>query len=247
MSYQQFAYYYDELMESAPYSHWVEYFKKKSLKYEFEGNRVLDLGCGTGSFSIRLAKEGYAVTGVDLSSEMLMIAKVKAEKENVMLSLFEQDMRSLEGLGEFDAVTIFCDSLNYLLTEEDVLDAFHSARSHLKSGGLLFFDVHTIYKMQHIFLGNTFGSNEEHLSYIWQCYEGEWPDSVEHDLSFFVRNGTMYDRFDELHIQRTFSADTFAELLKKAGFQLLETTADFIDGDILPESERQFFIARKTS
>ncbi|MFC7372700.1 class I SAM-dependent DNA methyltransferase [Fictibacillus iocasae] len=247
MSYEQFAYYYDELMESAPYDEWVHYFKKKLAAHNLTGKRVLDIGCGTGSFSVRLAKEGYNVTGIDLSSEMLMIASEKAAKENVSIAFFEQDMREIEGLGEFEAATIFCDSLNYLLNEEDVLQTFRAVHSHLVPDGLLFFDVHTLFKMEHVFLGNTFGSNDEQLSYIWQCYEGEWPDSVEHELTFFVQNGTSYERFDELHVQRTFEPSVYTRLLTEAGFELLETGADFSEPSDSPEAERQFFIAKKIS
>lgn len=245
MTYQQFAYLYDELMEDAPYSDWLFFVKSAASKYLMNAERFLDVGCGTGSMTVLLAQEGFDVTGVDLSSDMLMVAQEKAEKARVPLSLFQQDMRELEGLGEFDCVTILCDSLNYILSQEDVKRTFISAGKHMSSGGLLLFDVHSIHKINDIFIGQTYGSNEENLSYIWQCYQGELENSVEHELSFFILNGKKYDRYDECHVQRTFSVDEYTKWLKECGFELLDVTADFKSSVPTEKSERILFAAKK--
>lgn len=246
MSYQQFAYLYDELMADAPYTKWLSFIKNAVSAYHPNTIRLLDVGCGTGSMPILLAKEGFEVTGVDLSSDMLMVAKEKAENENVALSLFQQDMRELEGLGAYDCVTILCDSLNYILTEEDVKQTFLSAWNHLEPNGLLLFDVHSLHKVNDIFIGSTFGSNNEKLSYIWQCYQGEYDNSVEHDLSFFILNKDYYERYDELHIQRTFPAEDYSKWLKECQFKVLSITGDFEDQNPKEQSERILFIAKKS-
>ncbi|MBH0168692.1 class I SAM-dependent DNA methyltransferase [Fictibacillus sp. 18YEL24] len=245
MSYQRFAYLYDELMEDAPYDEWLNFVKTSASNHLEDGKRFLDVGCGTGSMTVLLAKEGFEVTGVDLSSDMLMVAKEKAELEKVNLSLFQQDMRELEGLGIYDCVTILCDSLNYILTEKDVKRTFLSAGNHLKTGGLLLFDVHSLHKINEIFIGQTFGSNDEKLSYIWQCYQGELENSVEHDLSFFMQNGERYERYDELHTQRTFSVEDYCNWLRECGFEHLNVSADFKGIEPTEESERILFVARK--
>ncbi|MCQ6266296.1 class I SAM-dependent methyltransferase [Fictibacillus sp. WQ 8-8] len=246
MSYQQFAYYYDQLMEDAPYDQWVAFFKQAVQSYGGNVSSVLDLGCGTGSVSIRLSKQGYDVTGVDLSEDMLVMANEKSLQQKVPVQYIQQDMTELEGLQEFDAAIIFCDSLNYILSEEKVLAAFQSVYQHLKEDGLFLFDVHSLYKIHNIFMGSTFGSNEEQLSYIWQCYEGEEPDSVEHELSFFVQEDeNRYIRFDEVHIQRTLSIEVYKRMLQSTGFRVLAVTGDFSQDDIQPEAERIFFICKK--
>jgi ubiquinone/menaquinone biosynthesis C-methylase UbiE len=245
MSYQQFAYLYDELMADAPYSKWLSFIKNAVSAYHPNTIRLLDVGCGTGSMPILLAKEGFEVTGVDLSSDMLMVAKEKADNENVTLTLFQQDMRELEGLGAYECVTVLCDSLNYILTEEDVKQTFLSAWNHLEPNGLFIFDVHSIHKVNDIFIGSTFGSNNEELSYIWQCYQGEYENSVEHDLSFFILNKNNYERYDELHIQRTFSPKDYSRWLNECQFEVLSITADFEDQIPKEQSERILFIAKK--
>jgi SAM-dependent methyltransferase len=246
MSYQQFAYLYDQLMEDAPYGEWVSFVKAAISSELPSAKHILDVGCGTGTLPLLLAKEGFEVTGVDLSSDMLTVAREKAEKEKVPLALFQQDMRELEGLGLFDCVTILCDSLNYLLKEDDVHSAFRSAHEHLVAGGLLLIDVHSLHKINDILIGHTFGSNEEEISYIWQCYQGELENSVEHDLSFFLQsNDYLYERYDEIHIQRTFEHRLYAEWLKECGFEVISITGDFLDSPPDEETERVLFIAKK--
>ncbi|MEH7111997.1 methyltransferase domain-containing protein [Neobacillus niacini] len=247
MSYEQFAYLYDELMQDAPYDEWVRFVKEKLDKYQVDGKSLLDLACGTGELSVRFAKEGFSVTGVDLSADMLAVAQAKAQEEGLNIPFFEQDMANLEGHGEFDIIGIFCDSLNYLKSDLDVIHTFSCALEHLKDSGILFFDVHSTYKISQLFIDQTFTMAEDHLSYIWNSFAGELPNSVEHELSFFVLDEQTgkYDRFDELHYQRTYSVQQYSAWLEQAGFEILEVSADFQPTDPQPNSERIFFIARK--
>lgn len=247
MSYQQFAYLYDELMQDAPYDEWVKFVKDRLQKYQVDGDLLLDLACGTGELSVRFAKEGFAVTGVDLSSDMLAVAQEKSQESGLSIPFFEQNMVEMEGHGQFDIIGVFCDSINYLQSDEDVTQTFLTIFQHLKDGGLFFFDVHSIYKISHVFIQQTFAIAEDHLSYIWNSFPGEFPNSVEHELSFFVldeRSG-KYDRFDELHYQRTYSVQQYSDWLDAAGFELLEVSADFENSPPQDNSERIFFVARK--
>lgn len=247
MSYQQFAYLYDELMNDAPYDEWVQFVNDRCAKYNVTGARLLDLACGTGELSVRLAQDRFQVTGVDLSEDMLAVAQAKAEEKGVEIPFFQQNMTDLEGQGEFDVIGIFCDSLNYLQTEQEVMATFSNAFQHLTNKGIFIFDVHSIYKISHLFINQTFASSDDHVSYIWNSFSGESPNSVEHELSFFVldeRTG-KYDRFDELHYQRTYTVQKYSNWLIETGFELLEVCADFEDSGPEPQSERIFFVARK--
>ncbi|RLQ98154.1 class I SAM-dependent DNA methyltransferase [Falsibacillus albus] len=246
MSYSRFAYVYDFLMKDMPYSQWMELVREKQTQYEVNGDRVLDLGCGTGELSIGLAEMGYDVTGVDLSEDMLMVAKDKAENSNVAISFYHQDMSEIEGLGLYDVITIFCDSLCYLTEQDQVRRTFNKAFEHLKSGGLFLFDVHSIYKMTQIFMNQTFALNDEEVSYIWNCFPGEAPNSVEHDLTFFVEEESgYYSRFDEFHTQRTYPVIQLEKWLNEEGFLVHEVLGDFSGASYTELSERIFFICQK--
>lgn len=247
MSYQQFAYLYDQLMQDAPYDEWVRFVKAKLAKYQVVGKSLLDLACGTGELSVRFAKEGFAVTGVDLSSDMLAVAQAKSQEKGLSIPFYEQDMAHLEGHEVYDIIGIFCDSLNYLQSDEDVIHTFSNVHQYLKDDGIFFFDVHSIYKISEVFINQTYCLSEEHLSYIWNSFAGGDPNSVEHELSFFVLDelSGKYDRIDELHYQRTYPIGQYSDWLQAAGFELLEISADFKDAAPQQNSERIFFIARK--
>ncbi|MBP2241698.1 SAM-dependent methyltransferase [Cytobacillus eiseniae] len=247
MAYEKFAYLYDELMRDVPYDKWVELVQRKAEKYVVQGSKMLDLACGTGKLSIKLAEVGFEMTGVDLSDDMLMVAQSKAAEKGLPMQFYQQNMAELDGLGQYNLIGIFCDSLNYLQTEAEVKETFLHVYEHLDDNGLFIFDVHSIYKMMQIFMNQTFAINEEEISYIWYSYQGEHPNSVEHDLSFFVldQNTGKYDRYDELHFQRTFPIDQYEKWLQQSGFEVLEVTADFEDVSPQTHSERIFFICRK--
>lgn len=247
MSYERFAYVYDELMKDTPYDKWLILLTAKLQNYGIQGKKILDLACGTGEITVELAKHGFHVSGVDLSDEMLLIAQEKATSLGVSIPFYQQNMAELEGVGLFDCITIFCDSLNYLQSENDVISTFRRVNDHLKSSGLFLFDVHSIYKMEQIFANHTFAENDEDISYIWNCFPGEEPYSVEHDLSFFVKDDKtgLYDRFDEFHYQRTYSVDQYTEWLIQADFEVLEVLADLEDQPVKEETERILFVARK--
>jgi len=246
-SYEHFASLYDELMKEAPYDQWIEFVTSKLDKYGVTGRKLLDLACGTGELSVRFAEAGFQVTGVDLSENMLAVAQVKAMKAGVRIPFFEQNMASLEGVGQFDVVGIFCDSLNYLKTEKEVQDTFSHVHRHLHPQGLFVFDVHSLYKITDVFLSQTFALDDEEISYIWNSFPGENPNSVEHELSFFVldENSGKYNRYDELHYQRTYPIKQYSDWLAEAGFELLEVNADFESSEPKETSERIFFTARK--
>jgi ubiquinone/menaquinone biosynthesis C-methylase UbiE len=246
MTYQHFAYIYDELMVDVPYHAWIEYFQR-NIKETSNDSRVLDLACGTGSLSIPLAKLGFEVTGLDLSSEMLSVAEEKARRDQVSITFLQQNMTELSGLEAFDYIVCFCDSLNYLEDEEEVNRTFARVYDQLKPGGIFMFDVHSVHKMENVFKNQTFFSNEENISYIWNCYEGEDPYSVEHDLTFFIKDSkeNVYNRFDETHFQRSFPAHLYEAWLKEAGFTNISISADFETEFNTGNHERIFFCCQK--
>lgn len=107
---------------------------------------VLDLGCGTGAHAVRLAQRGFDVTGVDLSAEMLAQAQQKAEAAVYSAGgpsprFHRGDIRSLHLSESFDAVVMMFAVLGYQLSNDDVLATLRCARRHLRSGGVLVFDV----------------------------------------------------------------------------------------------------------
>lgn len=246
-SYSKMAAIYDRLMTDAPYEQWVNWIEGQ-VSYYGNGKQLLDVGCGTGEIAVRLAKKAFNVTGIDLSPDMLAVANAKCDKLEFKQPYFvQQDMRQLHLDEIFDVAVSLCDSLNYLDSQKDLEQTFKKVYHQLKPGGLFLFDCHSTCKIDQFFAGHQFSAVEEDIAYIWDCFAGDEPHSVDHELTFFVENahGT-YDRFDEHHYQRTYSVETYRHLLNKAGFELVEITSDFTNKKPKDDSERLFFTTRKS-
>lgn len=244
MAYTHMAAVYDRLMADSPYDQWLDWVERIWAKGG-KPSSVIDLGCGTGTIAIPLSRRGYRVTGVDLSADMLAVAYDKMRPEQADVVWVQQDMREL-ALPQADAVISLCDSLSYLTEEEDVQETFRRVFAHLAEGGTFLFDVHSPYKMLHIFGDETFTYVEDEVSYIWQCFSDPLRLEVEHQLTFFIRQpGGMYERVEEQHWQRAYQPLQMIRWLMEAGFTDVVVTADFADLPPQETSERLFFAAKK--
>ncbi|TDM15591.1 class I SAM-dependent DNA methyltransferase [Macrococcus bovicus] len=238
MTYEAFAVLYDELMYDQPYDQWIEvtapYLKGK--------HSILDLACGTGSFTTLLPKQLERV-GVDLSEDMLTVAQTK----DPSIQWLVQDMTALELDRTFDVITCFCDSLNYVTAEEELNVLFSRLYNHLEEDGVFLFDVHSVWKMTHLFNGQTYSDETDRVTYLWQTVPGEEEHSVYHDMSFFMlEEDGKYRRFDESHYQRTFEPEDYRTLLENNGFTVEKVFADFKPDEAVPhDAERIFYVARK--
>lgn len=248
--YRDFAEFYDELMQDAPYDEWLRLFEDR-LASETGGRRaaapwkVADLGCGTGTFSIRLFKKGYQVYAVDLSEEMLAQAQAKLPHPTPFLRFLQQDVRHLRLPEQVDCAVSFCDALNYLLEEDDLLQAFRAIRSQLKAGGWFLFDMHTPYMLQEELGQQTFYDVREDVAYIWQSRFDAERCQVEYDVTFFAHvEDDLYRRFQETHWQRAYPQETIERLLREAGFAHVEAGADFRWQEPAETAKRYFFCAK---
>ncbi|WP_153733015.1 class I SAM-dependent DNA methyltransferase [Sporosarcina obsidiansis] len=243
-SYQEFAYIYDELMNDIPYGAYIELLDLASTGVA--GKKILDIGCGTGLLSTMLAEKGATVTGVDLSADMLEVAISRATSLGLAIDFIQQPMQQLEVQETYDIAVISIDSLNYLVSQHEVEETFHRIYHSLSKGGLLMFDVHSLFKMDEIFLEGPFVFDDGHITYVWQTAPGDEEYSIHSELAFFVRqeNG-YYKRFDEVHTQRSFSVADYARMLDRAGFTIERIFADWEDEPPTEESERIFFQVRK--
>ena len=132
--YEDFAQVYDRFMDETPYEAWADFVEKKLKEAGIEDGLVLDLGCGAGSVTELLAKKGYDMIGVDISDRMLDIAMEKRTRSGLDILYLQQDMREFELYGTVRAVISLCDSVNYLLEEEELLETFCLVNNYLYTG-----------------------------------------------------------------------------------------------------------------
>lgn len=244
MSYQIFSHFYDKVMDQAVYDDWMAFIER--YRTHSKPLSVLELACGTGQVAVQLAQAGHEVTGFDLSDDMLVLANERMEDEGVTFSLIQGDMREIGQIDQFDLCTCFSDSLCYLDNELDLQAVFDGVYKNLTADGLFLFDVHSLYQMQEVFPGYQYIYQDEEDVFLWESFEGELENSVEHVLTFFVptKNGT-FNRLQEVHEERVFEMNVYKSLLKKAGFKTIEVSADFGRSNIEAESPRWFFACQK--
>ncbi|MCZ8541524.1 class I SAM-dependent DNA methyltransferase [Psychrobacillus psychrodurans] len=242
-TYEQFAYIYDSLMSDIPYNKYAEWVRQYAPVTT--SKKLVDIGCGTGVLSNHFAKAGYEVTGVDLSDSMLTVAQNRSFENGTNISFICQSMAELEGVNEVDVAVIAIDSINYLETLEEVEQTFKRLFEALNPSGQLFFDVHSLYKMEVIYPNGPFTYEDEEVAYIWHTEPGEENHSIYHDITFFVRDESgYYERFEESHYQRTYSVETFKTLLETVGFSSVNVRDD-IFGKPIGEVDRWFIHAVK--
>lgn len=244
-AYSDFALVYDTLMDNTPYDRWCELIVGILKRYGIEKDLVLDLGCGTGTLTELLAKEGYDMIGVDYSEEMLSRAMEKREESGLSILYLLQDMREFELYGTVKAVVSVCDSLNYLLEEEDVIETFRLVNNYLDPKGLFIFDFNTVHKYRDVIGDTTIAENREDCSFIWENYYHEEERINEYDVTFFVKEGELFRRFEETHYQRGYTVEEVQAYLEEAGLELISTQDADTLMEVTEETERVYMIARE--
>lgn len=135
--------YYNLFYKDKDYAGEAAYVHGLTQRHRPGAQSLLDLGCGTGRHDLLLAEHGYQVTGVDRSAEMLAVAESKAKgrpPEQVRPSFHLGDIRTIRLDRTFDAVVSLFHVISYQTTNQDLREAFSTARGHLAPGGIFIFD-----------------------------------------------------------------------------------------------------------
>lgn len=279
--YTGFASVYDMFMDNVPYDEWADYVQKLLKEYNIEKGLVLDLGCGTGSMTRQMAARGFNMIGIDYSEEMLQIAKEKSitkeegsdkgkgsNKLEDILYLC-QDMRDFELYGTVSAVISVCDSMNYILSEDDLFSVFKLVNNYLDPQGLFIFDLDTQYAYEEILGDNTIAENREDGSFIWEntYYEEQMLNEI--NLTLFVPEETskqepgnvgsgestatslqssgpsLFRRYEETHYRKAYDIATVQRLIEGAGMEWVAVYDALTKKKPKKHSERVYIIARE--
>lgn len=242
-AYTSFAEVYDMFMDNVPYEEWSRYLTELLKEYRIEEGVVCELGCGTGKMTRLLADAGYDMIGVDMSEDMLAIASMENPQQILYLC---QDMRELELYGTVAAVVSVCDSMNYLLEEEDLLEVFQRVNEYLEPGGVFLFDLNTIYKYETLLGETTICENRPEGSFIWENYYDAEEQINEYDLTLFIQEKeNLYRKFEETHYQRGYSLEKIRTLLEEAGMEFVTAYDACTKNPPREDSERIYIVARE--
>ena len=243
--YEKFAYSYDRMMANVNYARWVTYIKDLFRHYKSEPRKILEVACGTGALTVLMEERGYEMCGLDRAEGMLTVARQKAEEQGLDIPFMRGDMRDFDLQEQFDAVLCIYDSINYAVSEAELEAVFRAVSKHLGPSGLFIFDVTTERNIVQHFHGQTFAENQPDYSYTWKNMYTYHDKICRTVLTFFIREGELFRRFEEVHIQKIFEVSTIKKLLKQTGYKILSAYDMYTFNRWSRHSDRINFIARK--
>lgn len=244
MAYGEFAKIYDELInEDINYDEMVKCILDICNLHNLELNDYLDIACGTGNVTIRIAKYFKNIYGVDLSEDMLREAFDKFKKEKIKGKIICQDMTELSLNREFDLITSVLDSTNYITDINGLQEYFKGVYNHLKSNGLFIFDVNSYYKLSEILGNNIYTYSEEEVFYTWENVFEE--DLLSMFLTFFVKKGELYERFEEEHLERAYTEEQLEKELEKANLEVIAKFDGYTENYVQANTERIVYVVKK--
>lgn len=240
---------YDALMTgSVPHAAWLSRIEKEARARGSSPRSALDVACGTGIVTFRLAQRGYApLVGVDLSPAMIAIARTKAAAKNLPITFVVQNAAHLDLDGHFDLVVSLFDSLNYVLDPADLRAAFCQIFAHTTPGGGVFaFDLNSLYALAHDFFSQT--STIGPVRHVWKSYWDRETRLCRVEMAFWVRDETnnAVRHFTETHVQRAYTVPEILDWLAEAGFVRIECFGGYSSTrPPTATSDRLLFIAER--
>ncbi|MDM8293573.1 class I SAM-dependent methyltransferase [Enterocloster aldenensis] len=244
-AYTGFAEVYDVFQDNVPYEEWCSYVTGLLKEYQVMDGLVLDLGCGTGSLTGLMARSGYDMIGIDNSGEMLQIAMNKRNASGLDILYLLQDMRGFELYGTVKAVISICDSMNYIMEYQELVEVFRLVNNYLDPKGVFIFDLNTEYKYRELLADNTFAEDREESSFIWNNFYDEEDKVNEYDLTLFVKEGELYRKFEETHYQRAYGLDQIQQAIRDGGMEFVAAYDACTRNPVQQDSERIYVIARE--
>jgi SAM-dependent methyltransferase len=238
-AYESLAPFYDSYTHTDGHERWLGNLERIALGHGLLGSRLLDVGCGTGKSFMPMVRRGYDVTAFDISPAMVERARALAgDAAEVLVA----DARELPVLGRFDLVTSINDSLNYLLTEEELLAAFRGIAANLRPGGLFVFDLNTLGAYRHFFARDI----AMEVDGAFFCWRGESDADAAPGLLassvvevFSSDDGESWHRTRSRHVQRHHPPELVERVLGEAGFDLLERRGQVTGACIDPIGDEQ--------
>lgn len=226
-----FATIYDEFMKDVNYFSWYKFLRR----YIKKKGKVLDLGTGTGNISKRFSQDGFFVTGIDISLEMIEIARKKDDKTEYIQS----DLLKFEAKEQFEYIVCNFDTVNYLKNKNDLKTFLKKSYSNLKKGGFLIFDAVSEEIFEEIFENNLFVDTVENYTCIW-FYEKLRNNNhrISMEIFYKLKNG-LYQKIEQIEEKHIFDFNEILSLSQEQGFTIYDTASNSEFG------KRMFFILKK--
>lgn len=238
---------YDKLNDTVDYSLWADYIEEcfKKFSPEKEIKSVLELGCGTGSMTLELARRGYDMTALDISEEMLSVAENRVREAGLKDVLFvESDMCGFELYGTVDAVICCLDGINHLLSREELFECFALVNNYLEDGGVFVFDVNTPHKFKTDYADRDYVLEDDGVMCCWRNRLNKKQDKVDFCLTVFREKNGVWHREDGIESERSYGEKALKNALGECGMEIVDISGgyDFSKPD---ENCKRWYITAK--
>ncbi len=238
-AYAHLAKWFEYLNDDCGYERWSQYLIDKLSRFSLSYG--LDVGCGGGWFTRAFQRHGYAMTGMDISVEMLDQAQERAFKEGVRSEYILGDISKMRLPARYDFVTAINDCLNYI-PKLKLSAALKNVRGSLKKGGIFLFDISSERKFKEKIANTVSADDRDDITYL--SFNREEGDGVTMEVTLFAKNADgSYRRLDETHRQYIYTEEEMIAALEESGFELLEVEGHL--GEDKTWSDRILFLARK--
>ncbi len=238
-AYANLAKWFEYLNDDCGYENWSQYFIEKLQSKK--GGSGLDIGCGGGYFTRAFQREGFSMTGLDISPEMLDYAQATAMKEGIRSQYLLGDITRFHSPQKFDFATAINDCINYI-PKAKLPSVLKNVKGALKKGGIFLFDISSEKKFREKIANTVSVDDRDDVTYI--SFNREEEDGVTMEVTLFAKyKDGSYRRLDELHRQYIYKEEEICQALTACGFTLLAVEGHL--GEDKATSDRILFIAQK--
>ena len=243
-AYHNLAASYDRLTNDVDYRATVNFYNEILAREGLRPRTAVDLACGTGSVSVLLARQGLAVTAVDMSEEMLTVAMDKAMDMERPPRFVCQRLEKLWLPRGVDLAVCALDSLDYITDPACCAEAIRRVYRALNPGGIFIFDVNTPEKLRAMD-GQVFLDEDDDVYCVWRGEFDEETNICSYGMDLFQRVGDLWERSFEEHREYAYSAEQLKQYLKAAGFTHIAVYGDRVFEAPRPGEQRIYIKARK--
>ncbi len=248
MIYEILAPIYDAVNSEVDYSAWADFIERiVQRECISKPELVLDLGCGTGKMTLELARRGYDMTGVDISPEMLDIARGEEEKALGAGSILWlcQDMCEFELYGTVDLTVSCLDTMNHLATPSEFEKCLSLVHNYLIPDGIFVFDINGKRKFESTYGSEVYVMEEEGSVCVWQNHYDKKSRLCDFFITVFKeREDGAYERYDDVQTERMYTLRAIKKRLKDTGFEFIGAYSDFDFTEATDNDERIYIAAR---
>lgn len=239
IQYTEIAEIYDYILKHVDYQQWYEFISGIMINYVDNPRTVLELGCGTGKFGAKFSADNFKIIGLDMSLQMLRIAKTRAYRN---FRIVCADIRNFAFKDTFDFIFSVHDTMNYMLTEEDVARVFRCTGEAMHSESIFLFDITTENNIKKFFDNKTSFYETRGIKAEWS---NRYNKKKKHVISSFNISSHDGSVSKEEHIQRIYSIREMTEILGTEGFEILDIFSDYTTDPPSDETIMINFVTKK--